>query len=38
MSIGHASDKNFKDEVLQAELPVLVDFLPNNGLDSTNQI
>ena len=26
MSIGHASDKNFKDEVLQAELPVLVDF------------
>ena len=26
MSIGHVSDKNFKEEVLKAELPVLVDF------------
>lgn len=26
MSITHVSDKNFKEEVLQAELPVLVDF------------
>ena len=26
MSIVHATDKNFKDEVLKAELPVLVDF------------
>ena len=26
MSVVHASDKNFKEEVLKSELPVLVDF------------
>lgn len=26
MSVVHVTDKNFKDEVLKAELPVLVDF------------
>ncbi len=26
MSVVHATDKNFKDEVLKAEVPVLVDF------------
>ena len=26
MSIAHVNDKNFKEEVLKAELPVLVDF------------
>lgn len=26
MSIAHVNDKNFKEEVLRAELPVLVDF------------